>query len=83
MSKVKLHRPGWTNSSWNPHGLFEPIRFDRNDSATIDEDSFDEWIGDDMARVAGITVTRPKQKPVAKTAVKQPAAKKKTAPKDK
>ena len=77
---ITLHRPGWTNSNWNPHGLFRPIRFDENDTATIDEDSFDEWVGDDMARVQGITVTRPK-KPVAKPAAKKPAAKNKTAPK--
>ena len=78
---ITLHRPGWTNSSWNPHGLFRPIRFDENDTATIDEDSFDEWVGDDMARVQGITVTRPKKKVAPKPAVNKPAAKKKTAPK--
>ena len=59
MADVKLHRPGWTNANWSPHGLFEPIRFDEKDTATLDEDSFNEWVGDDMARSQGVTVTRP------------------------
>jgi hypothetical protein len=83
MSDVKLHRPGWTNSNWNPHGLFKPVRFNEDDIATIDEDSFDEWIGDDMARSQGITVTRPKPepKPKPKVAAKKPTAKKPVAKK--
>ncbi len=58
MADVKLHRPGWTNKSWSPHGLFKPVRFNEDDTATLDVDSYDEWIGDDMARSQGITVTR-------------------------
>jgi hypothetical protein len=90
MPDVKLHRPGWTNSNWNPHGLFKPVRFNEDDTATIDEDSFDEWIGDDMARVQGITVTRPskpepkpksKPKPKPIAAAKKSVAKKKPAAK--
>ena len=55
---VSLHRPGWSNSNWNPHGLSFPIRFNSNDVATLDADVFDEWIGDDLARTMGMTVTR-------------------------
>ena len=70
MADVKLHRPGWTNTNWSPHGLFTSIRFDENDTAKLDEDSFDEWIGDEMARSQGISVTRPTPKPKAKPKAK-------------
>ncbi len=50
--------------------MYEPVRFDENDKAEVDVDVFNEWIGDDMARVVGIVVTRPpdKKKPAKKKA---------------
>ena len=79
MADVKLHRPGWTDYNWAPHGMSIPVRFDSDDSATVDADVFDEWIGDDKARAMGIVVTRPKP-PVTKAATKKktpkPTAKK-------
>ncbi len=55
---IRLHRPGWTNHNWCPHGTAIPVRFDADDNAEVDADVFDEWIGDDKARVMGITVSR-------------------------
>lgn len=75
--KVTLHRPGWTESAWQPHGFQYPIRFNGMDTAVILEEHFDLWVGDDQARVEGITVTRPKKEsqPKATGAKKAPAKK--------
>ena len=58
---VTLARPGFGDSVWSPHGFLYPIRFE-NHKAKVLESHFDEWIGDELATVRGITVTRPKKK---------------------
>ncbi len=59
---VTLTRPGFGNSVWSPHGFLYPIRF-QDHVAQVLESHFDDWIGDELATVHGITVARPKTKP--------------------
>jgi len=66
---VTLIRPGWEMNTWSPHGFNYSIRF-AGGRAEILEDHFNEWIGDELAAVYGITVKRP-DKPKVQS---QPAA---------
>jgi hypothetical protein len=52
-AKVKLTRPGWTNSQWSVHGLHYAIVFNEDDEALVLKSHYEMWVAQ-VARSSGV-----------------------------
>jgi hypothetical protein len=55
---IRLTSSRYARSNWVPWGFRYPLRFNKNGEAFVLESHFDAWLGQDLADIMGMTVTR-------------------------